>query len=159
MSRLQLRVQGCEDRLIHATDYFLRFFMSRCPRLRWCSHQKNILEPLVDKLIDKSLSKILRKITPGVPIVTKGRVPEKSCCSFGFCPNYLPPPQFGQLVQLFLNAKNVDLRDIQNYSKILLIKRENTSFVGHVYNLKNSLKFKLLAFWREIDSFSWPKMH
>ena len=24
--------------------------------------------------------------------------------------------QFGQLVQLFLNAKNVDLSDIQNYS-------------------------------------------
>ena len=25
-----------------------------------------------------------------------------------------PSPQFGQLVQLFLNAKNVDLSDIQN---------------------------------------------
>ena len=31
-------------------------------------------------------------------------------------------PQFGQLVQIFLNAKNVDLSDIQNdtLSKILL---------------------------------------
>ena len=38
---------------------------------------------------------------------------KKSCYSFGFCPNYLPPPQFGGLVQLFLNAKNVDLSDIQ----------------------------------------------
>ena len=28
----------------------------------------------------------------------------------------------------------------------------------HVYNLKNSLKFKLLAFWRKY-SFYWPKIH
>ena len=41
---------------------------------------------------------------------------KKSCCSFGFCPNYLlPPPQFGQLVQLFLNAKIVDLSDIKKW--------------------------------------------
>ena len=35
---------------------------------------------------------------------------------------YYPLPQFRQLVQLFLNAKNVDLSDIQNesLSKILL---------------------------------------
>ena len=46
----------------------------------------------------------------------------KNCCSFGFCPNYLPSPQFGQLLQLFFNAKNGDLSDIQNdsLSKILL---------------------------------------
>ena len=53
----------------------------------------------------------------------KGRFPEKNCCSFGFCPNYLAPsPQFGLLVQLFFNANNVDLSDIQNdsLSKILL---------------------------------------
>ena len=33
-----------------------------------------------------------------------------------------PTPQFGQVVQLFLNAKNVDLSDIQNdsLSEILL---------------------------------------
>ena len=33
-----------------------------------------------------------------------------------------PSPQFGQLVQLFLNAKDADLSDIQNdsLSKILL---------------------------------------
>ena len=38
----------------------------------------------------------------------KGWFPEKSSCSFGFCPpNYLDPPpspQWGQLVPLFLNA-------------------------------------------------------
>ena len=28
-----------------------------------------------------------------------------------------------------------------------------TCFVGHVYNLKNSLKFKLLAFWRKQTPF------
>ena len=37
---------------------------------------------------------ILTKIIP-----TREDVPNKSYCSFGFCPNYLPPfPQFGQLV-------------------------------------------------------------
>ena len=30
---------------------------------------------------------------------------------------------------------------------------QNASFVGHVYNLKNSLKFKLLAFWRKHTAF------
>ena len=30
---------------------------------------------------------------------------------------------------------------------------QNASFVGHVYNLKNSLKFKLLAFWRKQTPF------
>ena len=38
----------------------------------------------------------------------KGRFHEKSSYSFGFCRNYLDPPpsppQFGQLVPLFLNA-------------------------------------------------------
>ena len=33
-----------------------------------------------------------------------------------------------------LNAKNVKLSDIQNDS---LSKRQNTCFVGHVYNLKH----------------------
>ena len=60
-------------------------------------------------------------------------------------------PQFGQLVQLFFNAKNVDLIDIQNdsLSKIPLKLRQNISFAGHVYSLKSSSKFKLLAFWRK----------
>ena len=49
-----------------------------------------------------------------------------------------PSPQFGQLVQLFLNAKNVDLRDTQNdsLSEILQKYLQNTCFLGHVYNLK-----------------------
>ena len=34
----------------------------------------------------------------------------KYCFSFGSCPNYLPP-QFGQLVQLFSDAKIQDLKD------------------------------------------------
>ena len=77
----------------------------------------------------------------------------KYCFSFGFCLNYLlpPSPQLGQLVQLFWNAKNVDLSYILNdsLSKILHRERQNTCFVGHVYNLKNSSKFKLLAFWKK----------
>ena len=39
----------------------------------------------------------------------KGQFLEKKCCSFGFCPNY-PPPQFGQLVQLFSDVKIQDLK-------------------------------------------------
>ena len=80
----------------------------------------------------------------------KGRFPEKSCCSFGFCPNYSPPhTPFWTTCTIFFNAKNVDLSDIQNdsLSKFFLNKaKQNTCFVGHVYN---SLKFKLLAFWRK----------
>ena len=52
-------------------------------------------------------------------------VTKKRRCSFEFCQNYPPPsPQYGQLVQLFLDAKNVDSSDIQNdsLSKILLSK-------------------------------------
>ena len=37
----------------------------------------------------------------------KGRRPEKSCCSSGLCPNYLPPPKFGQFVQLFLTPETL----------------------------------------------------
>ena len=57
-----------------------------------------------------------------------------------------------QGVPALLGRSTVD--DIQNYSlsKILLTQQQNTCFLGHVYNLKNSLKFKLLAFY-------WPKMH
>ena len=79
----------------------------------------------------------------------KGRIHEKKVAVLlDFV--QITSPQFGQLVQLFLNAKNIDLSDIQNDSltKILLKLRQNTCFVGHVYNLKKCLKFKLLAFWR-----------
>ena len=41
----------------------------------------------------------------------RGGFPRKNCCSFGFCPNYLPPfPQFGQLVQLFSDVEIQDLK-------------------------------------------------
>ena len=40
----------------------------------------------------------------------------KNCCSFGFCPNYLSPSfhPIWSTCTIFLNAKNVDLSDIQN---------------------------------------------
>ena len=65
-------------------------------------------------------------------------VPKKAAVLFDFVQITSPLPKFGQLVQLFLNAKNVDLSNIQNdsLSKVLLKQRQNTCFVGHVYNLK-----------------------
>ena len=63
------------------------------------------------------------RATGGVLPLIKDVLLRKSICCFEFCSNYLPPsPQFGLLVQHFLNAKNVDLSDIQNdsLSKILL---------------------------------------
>ena len=47
---------------------------------------------------------------------------KKAAVLFDFVQITSPLPKFGQLVQLFLNAKNVDLSDIQNdlLSKILL---------------------------------------
>ena len=47
----------------------------------------------------------------------------KNCCSFGFCPNFLlpPSPPFGQLVQLFSDAKIQDLR-VSLELKILYIQ-------------------------------------
>ena len=53
-----------------------------------------------------------------------GRFTKKKLLFFWILSKLPPPPfpQFGQLVQLFLNAKNVDLNDIQNdsLSKICL---------------------------------------
>ena len=43
----------------------------------------------------------------------KGRIHEKKVAVLLDCVQ-ITSPQFGQLVQLFLNAKNVDLGDIQN---------------------------------------------
>ena len=37
--------------------------------------------------------------------------------SFGHCPNYFPPPQFGQLEPLFLDVKNDVLARITKRSK------------------------------------------
>ena len=52
----------------------------------------------------------------------RGDFPKKSCCSFGFCPNYLLLLPIWTTCTTFLNAKNVDLSDMQNdsLSKILL---------------------------------------
>ena len=74
----------------------------------------------------------------------------KNCCSFGFCPNYLPPPpNLDNLYHFFERQKRrLKLHSNDSLSKILIKRRHNTCFVCHVYNLKNSLKFKLLAFWR-----------
>ena len=60
-----------------------------------------------------------------------------------------PSPQFGQLVPLSLNAKNVDLSDIQNdsLSKSPLKSRQNTCFVGHVYNPKKQFKLSSSNYW------------
>ena len=42
---------------------------------------------------------------------------KKNCCSFGFCPNYLPSlPPIWTTCTTFLKAKNIDLKDIQNDS-------------------------------------------
>ena len=73
-----------------------------------------------------------------VVIWVLGKVSRKKLLFFWIL-SKLPPrplPQLGQLVQLFLNPKNVDLSDIQNDSlfKILLKYRQNTCFVCHVYN-------------------------
>ena len=48
-------------------------------------------------------------------VCPQGRFPEKDCCSFGFCQITSLPhsPQFGQLVQLFLNTKNIDLSEFR----------------------------------------------
>ena len=73
---------------------------------------------------------------------------KKTAVLLDFFPNYLPSPQFGQLVQILLNVKNVDLSDIQNGS---LSKRQNTYFVGHVYNLKQ-FKVQIIGILEEIDS-------
>ena len=44
-------------------------------------------------------------------ILVRQGLTRKNCCSFGFCPIYLPPsPQFGQPVQLFSNLKIQDLK-------------------------------------------------
>ena len=67
----------------------------------------------------------------------------KNCCSFGFCPNFPPPPHFGQLVQLFSDVEIQDLKDS------LGLKMLHVYYRLFIDNLKNSLKFKLLVFWKK----------
>ena len=53
-----------------------------------------------------------------------------------------------KLVQLFLTAKKVGFRDIQNdsLSKILLKEKQNTCFVAHVYiTTKNTLIVQIIG--------------
>ena len=82
-------------------------------------------------------------------VVIREDIPKKAAVFWTLSKSSPLPLKFGQQVQLFLNAKTIDLSVIQNdsLSKILLEQRQNTCFVGTVYNLKNSFKFKLLAFW------------
>ena len=67
-----------------------------------------------------------------------GKVSRKKVALFWDFVQITPSAQFGQLLQLFLNTKNIDLSDIQNdsLSKILLKLRQNTSSVGRVQYLK-----------------------
>ena len=59
-----------------------------------------------------------------------GRSPNKKMLSFGFCPNYLPPPNLDNLYNFFLTW------EIQDLKVSLGLKM-------------HSLKFKLLAFWKK----------
>ena len=59
-----------------------------------------------------------------------------------------PSPQFGQLVQLFSDVKIQDLKvSLELKIKYVLYN------ILYIYNLKNSLKFRLLAFWRKLTPF------
>ena len=100
-------------------------------------------------------------------IVILGKVSRKKIAVFlDFVQIASPPPPPPNLDNLyhFFNAKSVDSCDSQNdsLSEILLNQRQNTCFEGHVYNLKNSLKFKLLAFWKKeapcIDQYTPPSV-
>ena len=64
---------------------------------------ENNIEQVVQFLV-MSLAELKENISPGL----REHLLKKRMFSFGHCPNY-PSPWFGQLVQLFLNAKNVDL--------------------------------------------------
>ena len=68
----------------------------------------------------------------------------------------LPPlPLIWTTCTTFFERQNVDLSDIQNdsLSKIIIKLRQNTCFVGHVYNLKKQLKVQIIGILEEIDSF------
>ena len=67
-------------------------------------------------------------------------IPKKTAVLMDFVQITSPLPP---TPQLFLDAKNDNLSDIQNYSlsNILLKLRPNTCFAGHVYNLKKSSNY------------------
>ena len=83
----------------------------------------NIVLLILSRLCPGTLRLVIYLCTLRVGVHSKGRGPKTLL--FFWILSKLPPlpqpsPQFGQLVQLFLNAKNADLSDIQNDSKILL---------------------------------------
>ena len=86
--------------------------------LRWW--KINISEDFPQKVLSADSDTFLSDPSPIIIAMSLSQslregFPKKSCCSFGFCPNNPPSfPQFGQLVQLFLNAKNANLSYIQN---------------------------------------------
>ena len=62
--------------------------------------------------------------------IYKGRRQKKSCCSFGFCPNYLPSPQFGQLVQLFFERQKCQIEYLLCRSCIQPKKQIKVQIIG-----------------------------
>ena len=77
----------------------------------------------------------------------------QACRPFGFCLNYLPIPNLDNLYSLFWTPKTSIYATfkITYYPKLFLNKGRILALLVmySVYNLKNSLKFKLLAFWRK----------
>ena len=80
---------------------------------------------------------------------------KKNCCSFGFCPNYLPPsPQFGHLVQFFSNVKIQNLK-VSLGLKLLYIHDD----ILYIQPKKKQFKVQTIGILEEKDSYYWPKMH
>ena len=61
---------------------------------------------------------------------------DRKMLSFGHCPNY-PSPQYRQIVQIFTDVEIPELK-VSFGLKIL--------YILNIFNLSNSVKFKLLAF-------------
>ena len=71
----------------------------------------------------------------------------------------IPPPKFGQLISLFLNAKNVDLSDFQNYYPKFFLNKGRILALWVMYTTYKQFKVQIISILEEIDSFSWPKIH
>ena len=94
--------------------------------------------------------------------------PKKSCCYFGFCPKYLPPPspQFGQLVQLFFWRRNSRFegqfrtKHCQRHNGpegwVLITK---VSYLGHITSSQTNLdQISSSKSWLNIASESRPRI-
>ena len=75
------------------------------------------------------------KVQLYVYVLYKGRSPEKNCCYFGFCPNYLTPSLFGQLVFFTdiyvlymqpITQFEVQIIGILEYNGLLLLAKKYT---------------------------------